>query len=361
MLYYLFYPMADVWSVFNVFRYITFRSVYAAITAFIICTLFGPMVIRYLKQKKIGQNIRNDGPDSHQDKAGTPTMGGLIILPAIFFSTLLWARWEHGAVWIASFALIWFGLVGFLDDYLKLTRKQSQGLIARNKLIAQAIGSALIMLWVIKTGVDWNYVTCITVPFFKAPVCLPVWLYFILGMVVIAGASNGVNLTDGLDGLAIGSLALVAGTFVVMSYIGANVKFSNYLNVIFIPGGGELTVMCSAMVGAALGFLWFNSHPAEIFMGDTGSLSLGGVLGTMAVLIKQELLLFVVGGIFVAEVLSVILQVGSFKLTGKRIFLMAPLHHHFELKGWSEQKVVIRFWIVAIMLAIITLSTLKLR
>lgn len=345
----------------NVFRYITFRSVYAALTAFLICLLLGPRVITLLRRKKIGQNIREDGPDGHQKKAGTPTMGGLIILPAIMISVALWARWEEPAIWIASASLVWFGLIGFLDDYLKTIRKQSQGLIARNKFTLQLLGSLLIMIWIMQSGSGWDMVTCINIPFLSKPLCLPAWLYIPLGMTVIAGASNGVNLTDGLDGLAIGSLALVAATFVVMSYIVANIKFANYLKIIFIPGGGELTIICSAMVGAALGFLWFNSHPAEIFMGDTGSLALGGVLGTMAVLIKQEVLLFVVGGIFVAEVVSVILQVGSYKLRGKRIFLMAPLHHHFELKGWSEQKVVIRFWIVAIMLAVITLSTLKLR
>jgi len=361
VLYYLFYPLAETWSVFNVFRYITFRSVYAALTAFLLCLFLGPVIIRVIRQYKIGQTIREDGPDGHQKKAGTPTMGGLIILPAIMISVALWARWEQSPIWIASTSLIWFGLIGYLDDYLKTIRKQSQGLIARNKFVLQLVGSLLIMIWIIHGGAGWDMLTSINIPFFKEPVNLPIWLYVPLGMTVIAGASNGVNLTDGLDGLAIGSLALVAATFVLMSYIVANIKFANYLKIIFIPGGGELTILCSAMVGAALGFLWFNSHPAEIFMGDTGSLALGGVLGTMAVLIKQEVLLFVVGGVFVAEVLSVILQVGSFKLTGKRIFLMAPLHHHFELKGWSEQKVVIRFWIVAIMLAVISLSTLKLR
>lgn len=361
MLYYLFYPLAESWSLFNVFRYITFRSVYAALTSFVICLYLGPMIIRSLRRHNIGQNIREDGPDGHQKKAGTPTMGGLIILAAMLISVGLWARWEQSAIWIASAALIWFGLIGFLDDYLKIVRKQSQGLIAKNKFILQLIGSFLIMLWIMQVGSGWEMMTSINIPFMKSPLVLPIWLYIPLGMTVIAGASNGVNLTDGLDGLAIGSLALVAATFVLMSYIVANIKFANYLKIIFIPGGGELTILCSAMVGSALGFLWFNSHPAEVFMGDTGSLALGGSLGTMAVLIKHEVLLFVVGGVFVAEVLSVILQVGSFKLRGKRIFLMAPLHHHFELKGWSEQKVVIRFWIVAIMLAVISLSTLKLR
>jgi len=359
--YYLLYPLAEIWSVFNVFRYITFRSVYAALTAFLICLVLGPVIIRRLRQRGIGQNIREDGPDRHLQKAGTPTMGGIIILVAILISMGLWARWEFSGVWTIAIALIWFGLVGFLDDYLKTIQHQSEGLIARQKLILQLIGSALIMSLILYWGKEWSQRTCINLPFFNQPLCLPSWFYFIFGVLVITYASNAVNLTDGLDGLAIGSLALVAATFTIMSYVVTNVKFANYLKVIFIPGGGELTVICSALVGAALGFLWFNSHPAEIFMGDTGSLSLGGVLGTMAVLIKQEVLLVVVGGIFVAEVLSVILQVGSYKLTGKRIFLMAPLHHHFEMKGWSEPKIIIRFWIVGIMLAVITLSTLKLR
>jgi len=361
VLYYLLYPLANVWGVFNVFRYITFRSVYAALTAFLFCWILGPKIIAKLKEKKIGQTIRKDGPDAHQKKAGTPTMGGLMILPAVLLSVALWARWEHYSLWITTLALVWFGLVGFWDDYLKMIKKQSQGLIAKNKFIAQTVGSMIIMALILYCTRGWSSATCVSIPFMKSPLCLPSWLYFIFGVLVIVFASNAVNLTDGLDGLAIGNLALVAGTFAIMCYIVSNVKFANYLRIIFIPGGAELTVLCSAMVGAALGFLWFNAHPADVFMGDTGSLALGGILGTMAVLVKQELLLFIVGGIFVAEAFSVILQVGSYKLTGKRIFLMAPLHHHFELKGWSEPKIITRFWIVAILLAVVTLSTLKLR
>jgi phospho-N-acetylmuramoyl-pentapeptide-transferase len=357
----LLYPLANVWGVFNVFRYITFRSVYAALTAFLFCWILGPKIIAKLKEKKIGQTIRKDGPDAHQKKAGTPTMGGLMILPAVLLSVALWARWEHYSLWITTLALVWFGLVGFWDDYLKMIKKQSQGLIAKNKFIAQTVGSMIIMALILYCTRGWSSATCVSIPFMKSPLCLPSWLYFIFGVLVIVFASNAVNLTDGLDGLAIGNLALVAGTFAIMCYIVSNVKFANYLRIIFIPGGAELTVLCSAMVGAALGFLWFNAHPADVFMGDTGSLALGGILGTMAVLVKQELLLFIVGGIFVAEAFSVILQVGSYKLTGKRIFLMAPLHHHFELKGWSEPKIITRFWIVAILLAVVTLSTLKLR
>ncbi len=361
MLYYWLYPLADVIKVFNVFRYITFRSVYAALTAFLLCLLLGPAIIRALKRSGVGQNIREDGPGGHLKKAGTPTMGGLIILPAVLISLILWARWEQSAVWIATFSLVWFGIVGLLDDLLKLKWKRSQGLIAGSKLFLQLCGAAAILWFVLRSNQGWNLASSTNIPFFKHAVYLPLGLYVLFGMTVIVGASNGVNLTDGLDGLAIGSLALVGGTFAIMSYLVANVKFANYLKIIYVAGGSELTVVCSAMVGAALGFLWFNSHPAEIFMGDTGSLSLGALLGTVAVLTKQEILLFVVGGIFVAEVVSVILQVGSYKLTGKRIFLMAPLHHHFELKGWSEPKIILRFWIVAIMLAVITLSTLKLR
>ncbi len=361
MLYYLLYPLAEVFKAFNVFRYITFRSVYAALTAFLLCLLLGPWLISRLRRAGVGQNIRRDGPDRHLSKAGTPTMGGLMILPAILVSLGLWARWEQPAVWISAFALVWFGGVGLLDDGLKFMGKSPRGLAGPAKFGLQLIGSALVVAGFLVWEQGWPLATAINVPFVKQAVVLPVWLYVTLALLVITGASNAVNLTDGLDGLAIGSLALVAGTFAVMSYLVANVKFASYLKIIHMAGTSELTVVCSAMAGAALGFLWFNSHPAEIFMGDTGSLSLGGVLGTIAVLIKQEVLLFVVGGIFVAEVLSVILQVASFKLFGRRIFRMAPLHHHFELAGWAEPKIILRFWIVAVILAVITLSTLKLR
>jgi phospho-N-acetylmuramoyl-pentapeptide-transferase len=361
VLYYLLFPLADVFKVLNVFRYITFRSVYAALTAFILCLVLGPALIRFLKRGGIGQTIRSDGPDNHQKKAGTPTMGGLMILPAILISIGLWARWERPAVWITTFALFWFGLIGFLDDYLKYTGRNTKGLAARGKLVLQVMGALVVLGLFLHFNPGWNLATAINVPFMKLPLALPLWLYVLFGLIVIVGSSNGVNMTDGLDGLAIGSLAFVAATFAVMAYLVANVKFASYLKIIHVEGTAELTVVCAAMAGAALGFLWFNSHPAEIFMGDTGSLSLGGALGTMAVLTKQEILLFVVGGVFVAETLSVMLQVASFKLTGKRIFRMAPLHHHFELQGWSEPKVIIRFWIVGIILAVITLSTLKLR
>ncbi len=361
MLYYLLYPLAESWKALNVFRYITFRSIYAAITAFVICLWIGPWIIQRLKKNGVEQAIRKDGPGAHLKKAGTPTMGGLIILPAIFISVALWARWEPFTVWVTMASMLWFGAVGFWDDFIKFSGKNPKGMSSRLKMALQAVGGVVIMAAVMLHGDGGVFATSINVPFFKSSWNLPAWLYFCLGWTVIVGACNGVNFTDGLDGLVSGALALVGVTFAIMCYLGAHAKFANYLRIIHVPGGGELTVICSAMVGAVLGFLWFNSHPAEIFMGDTGSLALGGMLGTMAVLIKQELLLFVVGGVFVAETLSVILQVGSFKLTGKRIFKMAPLHHHFELSGWSETKVIIRFWIVAILLAIVTLSTLKLR
>jgi phospho-N-acetylmuramoyl-pentapeptide-transferase len=361
VLYYLLYPLADAWKVLNVFRYITFRSIYAAITAFLICLVLGPMLIKVLKKKGVEQAIRTDGPGAHLKKAGTPTMGGLIILPAILLSAGLWARWEQPTVAIAVMALLWFGGVGFWDDFIKFSGKNPKGMSSRLKLALQAVGGVAVMAAVLYLGDGWALATSITVPFFKSSLHLPVWLYFTLGWTVIVGSSNGVNFTDGLDGLASGALALVGLTLALMSYLVANAKFAGYLLIIHVAGCGELTVICSALVGAVLGFLWFNSHPAEIFMGDTGSLALGGMLGTVAVLIKQEVLLFVVGGLFVAETLSVILQVTSFKLTGKRIFRMAPLHHHFELLGWSETKVIIRFWIVAILLAVLALSTLKLR
>lgn len=361
MLYYLLYPLSDEWTVMNVFRYITFRSVYAGLTAFFLSLWLGPWLIRRLRQSGVGQCIREDGPDGHQKKAGTPTMGGVMILASIVASVLLWARWEQDVVWITMFALVWFGGVGFLDDILKWKRGRAQGLCAVGKLALQVTGAALILWMTLSSTQGWNLATAINLPLLKQPLQLPLAVYVLVGLGVIAGASNGVNLTDGLDGLAIGALALVAGTFAVMSYLVANVKFANYLKIIHLAGTGELTVVCAALVGAALGFLWFNAYPAQIFMGDTGSLGLGGVLGTIAVLIKQELLLFVVGGLFVAEVVSVMVQVVHFKLTGRRVFLMAPLHHHYEMKGWSEPKVMIRFLIIAAMLALFTLSTLKLR
>ena len=362
MLYYLLFPLVKLFSILNLFRYITFRSVCAALTAFLICLLVGSKFIKLLKRKGIGESIRDDGPDRHLEKAGTPTMGGIIILTAILSSVFLWVRWwDYWSVWVMLFALLWFGVLGFWDDYIKMYAKKSKGLSPKKKLVVQIIGALIIMVLIKIFSGEWLYATAINIPFLKQPLMLPWGIYVLFGLLVIIGSSNAVNLTDGLDGLAIGSLALVSGTFTIMSYVVANFKFTEYLKIIYIPGAGELAVICAALVGAALGFLWFNAHPAEIFMGDTGSLSLGGALGTIAVLIKQEILLFVVGGIFVAEALSVILQVSFFKLRGKRIFLMAPLHHHFEMKGWSEPKIIIRFWIIAAMLAVITLITLKLR
>ena len=362
MLYHLFYPLADKFIGFNVFRYVTFRSVYAAITAFALCLALGGAVIARMRAAQLGEKIRTDGPASHSAKAGTPTMGGLLILLTLLLSTLLWVRWDSKFLWLSVFALVWFGLVGFADDYWKLIgRGKSRGIPSGYKLMLQAMGAIIIVaIYLAALPDDFALRTSITLPFFKVPVDLGM-LYPFFAVLVIVGASNSVNLTDGLDGLAIGCTTFASMAFVVITYVSGNVKFSEYLKIITVPGTGELTVVCAALVGAGLGFLWFNAHPAQIFMGDTGSLALGGLLGTIAVMVKQEVLLIIVGGIFVAEALSVIIQVTSFKFSGKRVFKMAPLHHHFELSGVPESKLIVRFWIVAIILTLLTLSTLKLR
>src|ERR1700722_10932480 len=362
MLYHLLYPLADKFIGFNVFRYVTFRSVYAAITAFGLCLLLGGAVIARMRAAQLGEKIRQDGPASHSSKAGTPTMGGVLILLTLLISALLWVRWDSKFLWLAVFSLVWFGLVGFADDYWKMIGKgKRRGMPSSYKLILQTLGAALLVtfyMWALPD--DFALRTSITLPFIKVPVDLGVFYPF-FAVLVIVGASNSVNLTDGLDGLAIGCSTFTAMAFVVITYVSGNVKFSEYLKIISVPGTGELTVVCAALVGAGLGFLWFNAHPAQIFMGDTGSLALGGLLGTIAVMVKQELLLVIVGGIFVVEALSVIIQVTSYKFSGKRVFKMAPLHHHFELSGIPESKLIVRFWIVAIILTLLTLSTLKLR
>ncbi|HET9870594.1 MAG TPA: phospho-N-acetylmuramoyl-pentapeptide-transferase [bacterium] len=362
MLYHLFYPLADKFIGFNVFRYVTFRSVYAAITAFGLCLLLGGALIARLRAAQLGEKIRHDGPASHSAKAGTPTMGGVLILLTMLVSVLLWVRWDSKYLWLAVFALAWFGLVGFADDYWKILGKgKSRGIPSTTKFMLQALGAIIIVaLYLSALPDDFALRTSITLPFVKVPVDLGM-LYPFFAVLVIVGASNSVNLTDGLDGLAIGCSTFTAMAFVVITYVSGNVKFSEYLKIISVPGTGELTVVCAALVGAGLGFLWFNAHPAQIFMGDTGSLALGGLLGTVAVMVKQEVLLIIVGGIFVVEALSVIIQVTSFKFSGKRVFKMAPLHHHFELSGVPESKLIVRFWIVAIILTLLTLSTLKLR
>ena len=359
MLYHLLYPLHTTFSVFNVFRYITFRTIYASLTAFFICFLLGPWMIRKLAEMQVGQYIRDDGPKSHFDKAGTPTMGGTLIILSVTVSILLWSDWANYFVWIVLFVTLGFGLIGFIDDYLMQVKKQSKGLTVRKKLALQAI-VALITGYLVYASP--NFSTVVTIPFFKNASPDFGWGYILFAAFVIVGASNAVNLTDGLDGLAIGPVIIAAATYMIFAYVSGHVKIAGYLQLNYVSGAGELAIFCGALAGAGLGFLWFNSYPAQIFMGDVGSLSLGAFLGTVAVITKQEILLALVGGLFVIEALSVIFQVGFFKMTsGKRIFRMAPLHHHFELKGWPEPKVIVRFWIIAIALALLAMSTLKLR
>jgi phospho-N-acetylmuramoyl-pentapeptide-transferase len=359
MLYHLLYPLHTLFSILNVFRYITFRTIYASLTAFFICFFLGPWVIDRLARMQVGQYIRDDGPKSHLGKAGTPTMGGVLMIAAITLSTLLWSDLTDPFIWIALWVLLGFGAVGFMDDYLMQVKKQSKGLSVRGKLVCQAGVGLVAGGWVYLTP---NFSTEVTIPFFKTVTPDLGWGYIVFAMLVIVGASNAVNLTDGLDGLAIGPVIIAATTYMVFAYVAGHVKIASYLQITYVPGCGELAVLCGAMAGAGLGFLWFNAYPAQVFMGDTGSLSLGAVLGVIAVITKQEILLVLVGGLFVIEALSVIFQVGFFKMTsGRRIFRMAPLHHHFELKGWPEPKVIVRFWIIAIALALLAMSTLKLR
>jgi phospho-N-acetylmuramoyl-pentapeptide-transferase len=361
MLYYLF-TLRDVFSGFNVFRYITFRTAWAALTALIISFIFGPWLIERMRRIKAGQYIRDEGPKSHQQKAGTPTMGGILINVAIVIPTILWADIRNPYIWIVLFVTFAYGAIGFIDDYRKLAKKQNEGLTAKEKFtmqIAVALAAGLAIAYL--PSIHNNYSTVLTFPFFKALHLNLGFLYIPFIIIVLVGASNGVNLTDGLDGLAIGSTLIVAVTYTILTYAAGNFRVADYLRIAWVPQAGELAVFCGAMVGASLGFLWFNAHPAEIFMGDVGSLALGGAIGCLAVMIKQEILLGLVGGLFVLEGMSVVLQVASFKLTGRRIFKMSPLHHHFELSGWRETKVVVRFWIIAIIFAMLALSTLKLR
>jgi phospho-N-acetylmuramoyl-pentapeptide-transferase len=359
MLYHLLYPLHTTISVFNVFRYITFRTIYASLTAFLICFFLGPWVIRKLSYMQVGQYVRDDGPQTHLKKAGTPTMGGTLIIFSITVSTLLWANLTNYFVWIVLLVTVGYGGIGFIDDYLMQIKKQSKGLTVRNKLLLQAI---LALVTGILVYVSPDFSTRITIPFFKNISPDLGWGYVVFAALVIIGTSNAVNITDGLDGLAIGPFIVASATYMVFAYVAGHVKIANYLQINYVAGSGEIAIFCGTMAGSGLGFLWFNSYPAQIFMGDVGSLSLGAAIGTVAVITKQEILLALVGGLFVIETLSVIFQVGFFKLTsGRRIFRMAPLHHHFELKGWSEPKVIVRFWIIAIALALISMSTLKLR
>lgn len=357
MLYHLLYPWHDIFSFLNIFRYITFRTIYASLTSLAICLLAGPWVIRKLKERQIGQNIREEGPQTHFAKKGTPTMGGILILAAILISTLLWADLTNGKIWLALLITLSFGVIGLVDDYKKLIHGSSKGLKGREKLFWQFLLIFLVALILYWSGFE-SYVSF---PFFKNFRPNLGWFYILFVMLVIVGTSNAVNFTDGLDGLAIGHVMMVCATYLIFSYVAGHAKIANYLQIPYVPGVGELAVYCGAIGGACLGFLWFNSYPAQIFMGDVGSLSLGAALGTMAVMTKQEILLLLVGGVFVMETLSVIFQVLSYKLTGKRIFRMAPIHHHFELKGWSEPKVIVRFWIISIIFALLAISTLKLR
>jgi phospho-N-acetylmuramoyl-pentapeptide-transferase len=361
MLYYFLYPLREYFFAFNVFRYITFRAAYAMVTALLICFIFGPRLIGRLKRFQIGQRIRSEVPARHHEKEGTPTMGGLLIIAAVVVPTFLWGNLANRYIQLAIVVTLWTGLIGFIDDYLRVVKKKEKGLVGRYKLIGQLLFGAALGVFLYLHPFVREGATQSMVPFFKNYYIEWGILYIPLVICVITGTSNAVNLTDGLDGLASGVSAFSFFAFASLAYLSGNKAFAQYLSIPYLPGCGELTVYCMSVVGAALGFLWFNTHPAQIFMGDTGSLALGGALGTVAVLLKKELLLIVIGGIFVAEALSVIVQVGSFKLTGKRIFGMAPIHHHYELKGWAEQKVVVRFWIIAALLALLSISTLKLR
>lgn len=358
MLYHLFYPLASSIKLFNVFRYLTFRTIYAMITALIVSFIIGPWVIRKLESLQARQVIRTDGPESHLKKQGTPTMGGVLILAAIIVPTLLWADLTNVYIWLTLMVLIGYGLIGFVDDYKKVVEKNPKGLSARQKTFWQVLVALVVALVLFKLP---GYSTELYFPFFKRLHPDLGFFYIPFVVLVIFGASSAVNLTDGLDGLAIGPVALNAGTYLLFTYIAGNAKLSAYLQIPYVPGSGELAVLCGAMVGAGLGFLWYNSYPAEVFMGDVGSLPLGGALGTLAVITKQEMLLVIVGGVFVIEALSVIFQVGSYKYRGKRIFRMAPIHHHFELKGVAEPKIIVRFWIITIILALVAISTLKMR
>ena len=361
---------------FRLFGYATSRTAFASLTALFLSIALGPWLIRKLRQFQIGQHIREEGPKSHHKKAGTPTMGGVLIVVSIVVPTLLWTNLRNPYVWVALFGLVSFGAIGFWDDYTKVRKKRNLGLSARTKFGLQALAALLIGFWLLGLHAHGLYSTEMNVPFFKqfrpdmlihrfleSPFTYPLAFVFFFGFVVfvLVGSSNAVNLTDGLDGLAIGLMIVAAGAMTVLSYVSGHAAFATYLDIARLPGASELAVFCGAMTGASLGFLWYNAHPAEVFMGDVGSLALGGAMGVVAVLIKQEILLVFVGGVYVIEALSVILQVGSFKLRGKRIFKMAPLHHHFEALGWQEAKIITRFWIAGLVMALFALTTLKLR
>lgn len=358
MLYHLLYPLHTEYSVLNVFKYITFRTFGAGMTSILLCMLIGPSFIRWLQRKQIGQAVRADGPKSHLSKQGTPTMGGTLILLSMTVSTLLWADLGNKNIWIALITTIAFGLIGYIDDSRKVSRKNSAGLSAKQKLFMQVLFGA-IAAYVVFYFRDTPPV--LKFPFFKDLSLDLGVMYVPFAVLVIVGASNAVNLTDGLDGLAVGPTITTAGTYLILAYFAGHVKFAEYLQIPYVPGAGELAIFLGSVAAACLGFLWFNTYPAQVFMGDVGSLALGAALGVAALITKNEILLAICGGIFVLEALSVMAQVVSFKMTGRRVFRMAPIHHHFELKGWAEPKVIVRFWIISILLALVTLSTLKLR
>jgi phospho-N-acetylmuramoyl-pentapeptide-transferase len=352
--------LTQFYSAFNVFSYLTFRAIISTLTALFISLYFGPKLIRYLQKMQIGQTVRDDGPESHLSKSGTPTMGGLLILASIVVSVLLWADLSNIYVWVVLFVIVSFGIIGFVDDYRKVIRKDANGLIARWKYFWQTIIGLVTALFLFYIAQGPNE-TALLIPFMKELLPQLGIFYVVMTYFVIVGTSNAVNLTDGLDGLAIVPTIMVAGAFALFAYVTGHVNFSAYLNIPHIALTSELVIVCTAIVGAGLGFLWFNTYPAQVFMGDVGSLALGAALGVIAVLVRQELVLFIMGGVFVMETVSVILQVGSYKMRGQRIFRMAPIHHHYELKGWPEPRVIVRFWIISLILVLIGLATLKLR
>jgi phospho-N-acetylmuramoyl-pentapeptide-transferase len=361
MIAHLLYKLSGEFGAFNVFKYISFRAALAVITSLLICLLLGPRIIKMLQNFQIGQHIRKEGPQSHQSKAGTPTMGGLLIIVSVLISVLFWGDWSNKLLWLMTFSIVGFAVIGGIDDYVKIIKKRSKGLSPFAKFSSQVIIALVIGIVLMIMTANGEFETRLHFPFFKHLVPELGLLFLPFVIIVIAGSSNAVNLTDGLDGLAVGSVMVAASAYTVFSYAAGNKIMSEYLNIAYVRGAGELAVCVGAVLGACIGFLWFNCHPAQIFMGDIGSLALGAAIGTVAVICKQELLLVIVGGLFVIEALSVILQVLFFKFTGKRVFKMAPLHHHFELSGWKESKIVVRFWIIAILFALLSLATLKLR
>ena len=362
MFYHLFYPLTKYVSGFNLFQYITFRTAAATVTAIIISLILGPFFIRLLKKYQVAEKIREEGPSSHQQKAGTPTMGGLIVLAGIIIPTLLWANLTNFYILMILLVTVWMGLIGFMDDYLKVIKNQPRGMVGRKKLTGQIILGLIFGLCLTYLAPNGQFDGTTSIPFLKNYVLILGFMYIPFIILVITGSSNAVNLTDGLDGLAIGLCGLCFLAFLAIAYVSGRLDFSSYLQIDYLPGTGELTIYCGAVVGSSLGFLWFNSHPAEVFMGDTGSLALGGALGALAIMLKKELLLVIVGGVFVITALSVIMQVLSYRYRGgKRIFKMAPLHHHFELIGWQESKIVVRYWIIGALFVLFTLATLKVR